>query len=68
MLECDRCNAKDLPEKTHTDHTYLYCRSQAKKNSKLVFIALLNYNYSSQRPWSCGAGWAIVLTKELRFL
>ena len=28
-------------------------------NSKLVFIVLLNYNYSFQRPQSCEAGRAI---------
>ena len=38
------------------------------RNSKLVFIVLLNYNYSFQRPQSCGAGRAIALTKYLRFL
>ena len=31
LLECDRCNAKNRLEMTHTDHTYLYCSSQAKK-------------------------------------
>lgn len=31
LLECDRCNAKNRLEKTHIDHTYLYCSSQAKK-------------------------------------
>ena len=44
MLECDRCNAKDLPEKhthTHTDHTYLYCRSQAKKILSLYSLLYL---------------------------